>query len=165
MCNYWLSHVFSENEDIWIAYYLKKFYGMIIHRMCYQENSCLVGGYKEKAIYDMMFGNRSFSISFEKEDIELLRKSSINILYGAGNIGFEVFELLKTYNIPVHYVAVSDKEGNADFMNGVAVKEIDELLECKDGVVILGTDEKWHGEIIATLKKFGFYKYIKPNRK
>jgi D-alanine-D-alanine ligase-like ATP-grasp enzyme len=162
MCSYWLSHDFSENENRWIAYYLKNQYNNITHCRCYQENGDSVGSYKEKAIYDMIFGQRSFSVTFDEEDIAILRESKINILYGAGNIGFEVFEILKMYNIPIHYVAVSDTKGNASSMNGIAIKGIDELQDYKDGVVILGTDEKWHGEIIATLEKLGFYHYVKP---
>jgi D-alanine-D-alanine ligase-like ATP-grasp enzyme len=164
MCSYWLSHDFSESENRWIAYYLKNVYDTFTYRMCYQENGDAVGGYKEKAIYDMIFAQRSFEITFEEKDIAILRKSPINILYGAGKIGSEVFEILKRYNIPINYVAVSDTKGNASSMNGVAVKEIRELLDYRDGVVILGTDEKWHGEMIATLEKLGFYNYVKPKK-
>jgi glycosyltransferase involved in cell wall biosynthesis len=164
MCSYWLSHDFSENENKWIAYCLKNVYDTFTYHMCYQENGNSVGGYKEKAIYDMIFAQHSFEIAFEEKDIAILRKSPINILYGAGKIGYEVFEILKRYNISINYVAVSDTKGNASSMNGVAVKGIDELLDYRNAVVILGTDEKWHGEMIAMLEKLGFYHYIKPKK-
>jgi hypothetical protein len=45
------------------------------------------------------------------------------------------------------------------------VSEISELLDDKDGVVILGTEERYHDEILQTLEKFGFYNYIKPQKR
>jgi hypothetical protein len=164
MCNHWFSNDFSEEENRWIASYLEENYRTFLYLRCHQEKACAEGGGKEKALYEMLFRRKTFSITFEEQDLAILRNSSRNILYGAREKAFEVFELLKTYGIPIHKVAVSEKRGNASYMNGIPVSEISELLDDKDGVVILGTEERYHDEILQTLEKLGFCNYIKPQK-
>jgi glycosyltransferase involved in cell wall biosynthesis len=163
-CNYWFSNDFSEEENRWIASYLEEIYQSFLYARCHQEKACAEGGVKEKALYEMLFRRKRFTIRFEEQDLAILRNSPQNILYGAREKAFEVFELLKTYGIPIHKVAVSEKKGNASYMNGIPVSEISELLDDKDGVVILGTEERYHDEILHTLENLGFRNYIKPQK-
>lgn len=57
---------------------------------------------------------------------------------------------------------ISSKQGNPSILAGLPVKEIDSYaweVNTNDIHVLIGTPEDVHLEIIANLKKYGFYQY------
>lgn len=165
MCNYWLSHNFTEEQDAIIADYIEKMYSNYEkYRNCHEYIKPL-GDFKEKAIYDIMHRQYSSAVSMKDDDIERLKKSKMNILYGAGYIATEVLKLMKKYHISINYIAVSDVNNNPNVIGGIVVKSIEELSEYREGIVIIGTTPKWHKGILSALEECGFNNLIIPDCK
>lgn len=103
-------------------------------------------------------------IMVKKRLVEQLRLFDDVIIYGAGNIGRLMLNLLIYNENPVHVLcfAVTAKSENMDVVLGKPVKEIGELSEYKDtAAVLIGTTEIYQDEIADTLKNFGFKNIFK----
>lgn len=163
--SYWMTNEFTENENKWIASYIKVLYSNYKRCKCYKTDPFNLMCVKEKALYDIININVSSEFVFDETDIKKLKESDVNILYGAGQIGSEMLCFFDEHGIRISYIAVTDIKGNAPFLNGIPVKNISDLSELKNGIVVLGTDEKWHDSIISNLTKYGFKNIIKALRK
>ena len=165
ICNYWLSHEFLAEEDKWISIYIEKICTTYKGYKEYQGNMESVGNYKERLMYDIVYDRYSSVVEFSDNQIERLKTSDMNIIYGAGKVASEVLKLMKKNEVSINYIAVTRAEDNATSMDGIEVKSIEELSNFKDGIVILGTDRKWHDEIISFLNTYDFENYIVPKFK
>ena len=103
---------------------------------------------------------------FLAEELKRILNAERLVVYGAGLIAEEVVYNLKSYEILVDYIAVSNKENNPRDILGIEVKEIEELQEqYRNALVIIAVTEKYVAEILSLLQKLGFNNVITIKRK
>ncbi len=79
------------------------------------------------------------------------------IIYGAGVIGRRVLSLMKKTDHEILSFAVTEKGTQKDFIEGIPVKDIKELVEYgPEATVFLALNPQFYEEIIKNLKKLGF---------
>lgn len=79
------------------------------------------------------------------------------IIYGAGAMGKRVLSLIKKTDHEIISFAVTEKGTQKDFIEGIPVKDIEELVEYGPEVtVFLALNPQFYEEIIKNLKKLGF---------
>lgn len=79
------------------------------------------------------------------------------IIYGAGVMGKRVLSLLKKTDHEIISFAVTEKGDQKDFIEGIPVKDIKELVEYgPETTVFLALNPQFYEEIIDNLKKLGF---------
>lgn len=81
------------------------------------------------------------------------------IIYGAGALGKKVLETLSNRRTPIEVtrVAVSDKAGNPEYVKGIPVYPIEDLLDYrKHSIVLVATKEAYLYEIVQNLKLLQF---------
>lgn len=162
ICSYWIVNDFSSYENQWIANYIQGIYKNYLYYKGYQNNTCILGGEKERLLQNIFSYEYFTKITFSESDILRLRESKVNILYGAGKVATEILRVLEKLSVRVDFIAVTNAEGNASFLNGISIRKISECTDNTDAVVILGTDEKYHNDIIEVLGKYDFHNYIQP---
>lgn len=110
ICSYWLEHQFTAYENECISEYIRGMYTSYLHYKCYQIDKEYYGNDKE-ILLQKILGDTCFeNLRFKESDIERLRKSDFNIIYGAGKIASEVLTILNDENIKVHLIVVTDKK-------------------------------------------------------
>lgn len=81
------------------------------------------------------------------------------IVYGAGYIGKQVMQqyLEKNYNPEFLCYAVSKKTEDMEYIGGIPVYCIDDVVVYKkEALVLIGVSDKYSGEIISLLNQYGF---------
>lgn len=162
ICSYWLEHPFTAYEDECIAKYIRGIYTSYLHYKCYQTDGVYYGNDKEILLQKILGGNYFEHLKFKESDIERLRTSDFNIIYGAGKIASETLTILNAENIKVHLIVVTDKKNNVKLMNGIDVVGIDELSVDKDAIFVIGTEKKYHDEIDLSLQNRNYSNIIIP---
>lgn len=90
--------------------------------------------------------------------LKKIAKYDFIIIYGAGGIGKKVANLLINNGIKNFVYAVSDKHQNPEKIDGVDVKEIQELCNIKSkAIVIVATMPNIQNAITDTLNEKGFH--------
>ncbi|EOS37618.1 hypothetical protein C808_03597 [Lachnospiraceae bacterium M18-1] len=120
--------------------------------------------FRMSAIYAVLNGYTTFEegIAWEMRRIlSYLRKSGHLkiIIYGAGRAGEEVARIIKKNpEFDIACFAVTDKEGNEKRIRGIPVKQIDELIGCREKyfVIIAATIEEFDEDMQDRLQKLGF---------
>ena len=107
---------------------------------------------------------------YAKEEIRRLDKITklvgaydVIILYGAGNIGTKMLDILREErkNTKVKCFAVTEKGNNPEKKAGIPILLIDELREYrKDALVIISVGQKVEKEVEKKLQERGFENYI-----
>lgn len=90
---------------------------------------------------------------------EKMKKYDSIIIYGAGAIGKRTLSMLraKSRGEKIKSFAVTSKENNLKEIDGIAVKEIDELMEYTEkAAIIVAVSAKYREEINALLRDKGF---------
>lgn len=91
--------------------------------------------------------------------IEQLRIEETVLIYGAGTVGKRVRAFLEENNISLEAFVVSDTRQNADSLDGLKIRNIDEYVDRKDDcMVIIATFPYLHEEIKNTLRGKNFKK-------
>lgn len=162
ICGYWLTNDFSKYENKCIADYIRGIYDYYAQYKCYQNNSSILGHEKERMLQKILTDNYFGDIKFNKQDILRLKKSQVNILYGAGKIATGVVQLLRDKGILFSLVVVTKKEHNASSMNGLSIIGIDELTECNEAEFVIATNKRHHADIVKTLEYKGYNNIIIP---
>jgi len=110
-----------------------------------------------KHIFYTFMTKNSYDVRFSEEDIERLKKSSVNIIYGAGYATRDVLNVLNEQQIEIYGVAVSDTTKNPKSLFGHRVYNIAQLEKLSDkAVVIVTANRKYRGEIEEMLLTKGF---------
>lgn len=162
MISYWMANSFSEHENRCISKFIKDIYKNYLYYKDYSDNDFPKFSNKEKLIKDI-FSDKYFpEVKFNKEDLITLFNSKMNMLYGAGRRAVEVLNTLNALNIKVDYILVTNKSNNAKSINGIEVKELREMTDFYNSIVILSADEKYQDEITKDLKENKFNNIIKP---
>lgn len=86
------------------------------------------------------------------------------VIYGAKSFALGIYYAIRNLypDYTIQCFLVSSKQGNPSILSGLPVKEIDSYaweVNTNDIHVLIGTPEDVHLEIIANLKKYGFYQY------
>lgn len=98
-----------------------------------------------------------------QEEIRCLLKELGNekkvLIYGAGTVGKQVRAFLEENGIAIESFVVSNAKQNADSLDGLQIRSIDDYLDDKDEcMVIIATFSYLHREIVETLRKKEFKK-------
>ena len=95
--------------------------------------------------------------STKKRMIKNLEAQKLIIVYGAGGVGQKVGAWIKKNGLTDFYYAVSDKNKNPEQIEGIPVRQIDELISVnKEAIVIVATLPALHQDIKSHLNKQGF---------
>ena len=93
----------------------------------------------------------------KKLTVDDLRIRHKVIIYGAGAMGKRILSLIKGTNHEIISFAVTEKGTQKDYIEGVPVKNIKELVEYgSETTVFLALNPQLYEEIIENLKKLGF---------
>ncbi len=112
----------------------------------------------QKAFYQMFFLEhyRPLAYGLNSKKITYIRNYAVIILYGAGNVGREIAEILARQHIDNFVFAVTDKKDDKK-VGGIPIYDINELLPLKDEALVLITVSKaYRQEIYENLKKMKF---------
>lgn len=91
--------------------------------------------------------------------LERLKTEDMVLIYGAGMIGKRVRAFLEENSISLEAFVVSDIRQNADSLDGLQIRSIDDYVDRKDKcMVIIATFPYLHEEIENTLQKKEFKK-------
>jgi len=98
-----------------------------------------------------------------KELNRVLHQYSEIYLYGAGVIAFGVYKAIQElFRITVKGFLVTGEEGHPQQIERIPVIRVEKVKIKKSRCFILiATPEEYHDEIVHTLKKTGFFQYIK----
>lgn len=91
---------------------------------------------------------------------EIIKDESDIIIYGCGAVGKKAWAWLKHNEISVQCFAVTDNSDLEQEIDGLTVKNIDDLAPSDDKLVIVATMEASHGAIGETLRKHGFQNIV-----
>lgn len=125
------------------------------------ENADKIQGLLEdsfsKHIFYTFMTKRSYDVKFSEKDIDNLKNSSVNILYGAGYACKDVLSILNEYQIEIFGIAVADTTKNPKSLFGHKVYDIAKLesLSSKAAVVVTA-NKKYRNEIEEMLLEKGF---------
>lgn len=96
-------------------------------------------------------------LKLSEKQIEEIARYPYVILYGAGDIARSMVEIFDYYDIPLHGIAVTSRQGNRKSIWGNPVRELGEYHEIKEQcLVIIGTTPKYYHEIREQLQGQGF---------
>ena len=112
----------------------------------------------QNAFYQLFFREhyKPLVYGLNAKEIADIRNYAIVILYGAGNVGREIAEILAKQHIDDFVFAVTDKKEEKK-IGGVPIYDIHELLPLKQEALVLITVSKiYQQEIYDTLKKLQF---------
>ena len=144
-------------KDDLASYYriYEKLYGKDyadILKQAYKMNSATLNRY---------FENRKRQTEEIIDFFGIISKNEKIILYGYGNYGKKIEDILKRNGHDLYMVIVSDGVEISD--NTEKIKHVSEgLKEIKEGIVIVAVSERYHLEIEATLKQKGIKNYYLP---
>ena len=110
-----------------------------------------------KHIFNTFVAKGSYDVKFSEKDIDNLRNSDVNIIYGAGYASKDVLSVLNELQIEIYGVAVADTTKNPKSLFGHKVYDISQLENVSNkAVVIVTANKKYHGEIEEMLLAKGF---------
>lgn len=125
------------------------------------ENADKIQGMLEdgfsKHIFYTFLNKGSYDVKFSKKDLDNLKNSDINIIYGAGYASKDVLNVLGENQIEVYGVAVGDVTKNPKSLFGYRVYDISQFESVRDrAVVIVTANKKYREEIEEMLLTKGF---------
>ncbi len=153
----------SENDDeglrIFLDYQYKKVKAGVNNlsaENAVKIEALLKDRFSKHIFYTFMTKN-SYDVRFSEEDIDRLKNSSVNIIYGAGYASRDVLNVLNEHQIEIYGVAVSDTTKNPKSLFGHRVYDISQLEKFSDkAVVIVTANKKYRSEIEEMLLAKGF---------
>lgn len=102
----------------------------------------------------------------QKRMMKKIRSKSRLVLYGAGGVGKQAGAWLKNQGIMDFCYAVSDKRKNPEQIDGILVRQIEELIPMREeALVIVATMPALHREIRRLLDKLGFRNKVFVNER
>lgn len=116
----------------------------------------LEDGFSKHIFYTFM-NKGSYDVKLSEEDIDKLRNSSVNIIYGAGYATKDVLSVLNENQIGIYGIAVTDVTKNPKYLFGHRVYDISQLESLSGrAVVIVTANKKYRNEIEGILLAKGF---------
>ena len=91
-----------------------------------------------------------------RDDMDLIKRFEYIIVYGAGNVGREMANILVECGVNRFYVAVTKKTGE-EFVNGCSIHEIEEFIPMKKkSLVIISVSGQYYAEVFSHACELGF---------
>lgn len=81
-------------------------------------------------------------------------------IYGAGKIGCEIAEGMTAAGIIINGFVVTAKKDNADMINGIPVKQLDEITDVSSQGFVVAVKQEWQFEVVQNLKQHGAKKIV-----
>ncbi len=101
-------------------------------------------------------------IDIYETEKRLIKTAAHVYIYGAGKVGMEVYEQIKT-DFYIEAFIVTEKGAQQDFILGLPVKELDDVAENGDkSVFIIAVGEKNQDDVVNGLKKRGLDNIVFP---
>lgn len=154
---YWREHCFSDELNTAFGSFLTQLWNRTINGCSYFEN---IGNLNSGLpAYDMMFQiiTKRYDICsyITNNQLKEIKASKRVIVYGAGKVGIEVVRFLHIKNIIVEAIAVSNKELNPDYILGVKIIQIEDVMDLKSAIVIVAVAKTYQNEVEQKLKEAG----------
>ena len=119
-----------------------------------------------KSIFRMFTAKYTYISEFSTQELELIKKASKIVIYGAGYASCDVIELLNKYQIEILGFVVSCGEKAPCSLYGHHVFEIVQLeTYCKEILVVVAANKKHHVQIKENLERYGFENVLYLNIK
>ena len=98
-----------------------------------------------------------------QNDLGYIKSFRYVILYGAGDIGRSILEILDLHDISIYGIAVTTISENRSSLMGNRIRSIDDYKEIEkdECLVIIAVTEKYNAEVVKKIKNNGFHHYIK----
>lgn len=109
-------------------------------------------------LFSLIVNNKEYKyIRIGEEQRKFIRGWKRIYLYGAGTVALEVIHYLKTYSMDVEKILVSDKQINADCVEGIPIVQCEEKsVEDDDVLVIVAVTKKYQSQIADRLRDKGY---------
>ena len=137
MGDYWWN--ICKSSKLWEYFYKKLedvFFEICVHRNNRDKNAFSTK--KQSLLYDLKVGQKI-------------------AIYGAGERARVALKYLRERGLSPEYFLVSAKNGNEACIDNIPVYSLDEIpVDNKDTVVIIGTSERYHAEIVNTVLAYDF---------
>lgn len=158
--SYWKNGIWSEDVNWLFEDFLNKIYKQFVSKVNYYPNEELryFGNSAERFLYKIMSNAQNLNYEYvdsSKLDLNEIEKAKNVIIYGAGGVGVEVVRLLRSKNILIDKIVVSDKKSNSEEVLGIPISQFDECTieeDCLIIIAILKSNEKAIESVVNNLK-------------
>lgn len=145
----WEKTSLSEEIDSAVEIYfsrfqreIKKMYRLLCDNNCeiiLSNKSKIAQYYYKYYVKKMPLGNELLST----EQLDRIKNSKNLILYGAGNVAYDIAEIFQYYEIKNYMVVVTKKEDRVQAFNNKTIHEIQEFLSLKeDSTVVIAATQR-----------------------
>lgn len=167
---YWYTHTFTERENSAMKAYIYDRYNMYLHydRFGIRSKELEVGGYVEKALYDILYNKKSDKrVKFNKTQLEHIKNIKNVLVFGASYYAADIVDVLKENGIKVNIIAVSNMDFNPTVFCGIPVDTIEHISEYikNDVVFVIGVSLKNCADIKHQLESLGYKDIVIPEYK
>lgn len=164
--NRWKNGIWSEDIDKLFEEYLYNIYKMYISKLNYYPNRELrdLGNQADKFLYKLIADTQMKTyeyVRFSEAQIREIEKNSNIIIYGAGNVGIEVVQLLKSRKIEIKGILVSDKRSNPEGILGIPIYEYGEYIIGEKDLIIIAISKDNKKAVVDVIEKTKMYNQAK----
>ncbi len=169
MLFFWKKHSFNSETNCAVEKHLNSLLDISKRRhLELERNGRLIPFHTSNKIINHLYDvlilgkiNGKLFKGFEDSQLQQLKASKNIIIYGAGNVGREVLEILDKNNISILGFAVSKLDGNPRSVMGNQVFEIDDLTQYGSKcIIIVATISDYYKDITKKLEELGFKNMI-----
>lgn len=164
----WNQYIFDEEIDASIELYFRRFHCEIkkVYRLSEDKDKDIPIINENKManyIYKFFFLNMPLRMDmFTNEQISKIKKAENVVIYGAGNIAYEVAEILLYYKIDDYLIAVTKKENEEQKFCNKKIYEIEDLgLIKENSILIIAVTQRYSEDMYNYAINLGFQNLIK----
>lgn len=158
--SFWHNNVFSAEVNEAFKNYLEALYYNFKKMKSYytEVDTLAIGGVAEQFLFTVMTSDERQGFNYthlSNSQLDRVKTAGKVIVYGAGTVGIEVIGLLRSENIKIDSVAVTNKDSNPDHVCGIGIEQIDQIADLDGAVIIVAVSEKYQGGVTDKLEKLG----------
>lgn len=164
----WNRYKFNREVDDSIELYFRRFQCEIkkVYRLTKDQSRVTTLESENKManyIYNFFLLNMPLRIDmFSENQIDEIKNAENIIIYGAGNVAYDVAEVLSYYKNDDYFVAVTKKENQDRMFNDKNIFEIKELTSIKEhSVLIIAATQRYSNDMIKYATDLEFRNIIK----
>lgn len=171
MTQFYLSGEYIKDVGNAIELYIRNISRCFIQKYRKIDNRCInriMGENDEKytklyRIFAELCVKPGYIEEISPEQLACIKKFPHVIVYGAGEIGRSVIEILDLYDIPIDGIAVTSTKRNKRSLMGNIIRQIEEYknIDKDKALVIIAVTEKYYNDIRTMLDDCGFKHYLK----
>lgn len=146
-----------------IAGYIDCRFMPVIKKLCalFPKHKRLeIGSPVNQFLFDLYSGekqNRYYYVQLAESEIAYIKQYSDVIIYGAGVVATELITFLKTHEIEIKAIAVSDKNVNAAQIQNIDISQIEDFTDIREtALVIVAVFLRSQKAISERLESLGF---------